>query len=140
MTEKSRTAEEAARAAPISLPPGGFEHSDLERVANDAAKAKPGERDAVINAGLERVVQREDEAEVPGMLPGHKLRAVERVIFEGEKVKGEKEPVGRLTVTETIQVFDPAKADEEIAAAHEAIAGPVVDEAASAAPASAAKD
>lgn len=128
-----RTPEQAAAAAPFTLPPGGYEMSDLERAGKAIAGAKPGDRDGVVAEQLGKIVQRQDEPET-NLLPGHRLVEREQVIVEGTQVKGEKEPVGEIRVTETIQVFDPKRADEEIAATEEATVGARPD--AEAAPAS----
>lgn len=122
MNEKPRTPEELAKAAPINFGPGSYELSDLEAASKKIVAAKPEERAAVEAAELAAVNQRIDEPD-SNLLPGHVLVEREQVLVEGTKVKGEKDPVGEVKVTEQIQVFDPAKAAEEEAAAEEVTAG-----------------
>lgn len=107
----------------ISLPPGSFELSDLDKLGQRAVKASDADHAKLVDDGLAAINQRIDRLDLPGRLPGHKFVEVERVLAEGTEEpveggkKGETEMVGEIRVTENIQVFDRALADEEREAA-----------------------
>lgn len=111
-------AETAARHAPLNLGAGSYNLQDLERIGDMAVDAEPGERAALVEAELEKANQRTDRIDVPGQLPGHTVQEVERTLVEGverpalDGDEGETEIVGDVTVTETIQVYDPERKEE----------------------------
>lgn len=127
-TRSADDAKTLAKHAPLPLPAGSFTLQDLEKIGDAAVKAKPDERDTIVANELEKANRRSDKTDVPGQLPGHTVKEVERVLVEGVEQpkpggkKGETEVVGEVKVTEHIQVFDPKKADEEEDATAEATA------------------
>lgn len=90
--ETARSAEDAAKAAPIVFPSGSFRMTDLLKASNAAAEAKPEKRAEVIDKALTEANAKIHGVAVPGLEPGFKFKAVTR------------EDLG---VTETIQVRDP---------------------------------
>lgn len=97
-----RTPEQAARAAPVPLPAGSYEAEDLEKVLNEAAKAKNDKnRDELVDAAVAKLNRTELPADSLGVPPGYK-----RVAVEDET----------LGVTENRVVFDPDQREEAEAA------------------------
>lgn len=50
-----RSPEEAARAAPVSLPAGSYDSAELDKALSGAVKAKPEDRDAAVAAAVAKV-------------------------------------------------------------------------------------
>lgn len=51
----NRTPEQAARAAPVSLPAGSFDSAELQKSLDEAAKAKnDSTRDELVSAALDK--------------------------------------------------------------------------------------
>jgi hypothetical protein len=100
--------------APLELPSGSFELSDLEKIGEQAANAgSESERTRVIRDGLAAANQRVDQVGVSGILPDHVTMPVNRVIQEGTERQlpdGGTETVGRIVVQEEAQVYDPEAA------------------------------
>lgn len=111
---------------PMILPAGGYELDDLEKAAAAVMKAKPEARDRVMGEQIAKVRKADYDKDTAGALPGHVFREEERVLVEGVEQpvvggkKGETELIGEVKVVERIQVFDPAKGEEEVQAADEA--------------------
>jgi len=93
----ARTATEASRAAPISLPAGSYDLDDLSKAAKDASQAKNDEERGELH---QRIVDDLNQTVLPtnslGVGPGYK-----RVDVLDE----------RLDVTESRVVFDPDNRD-----------------------------
>lgn len=100
-------------AGTMSLPAGSFELKELETVGNKVAKADARDKERLARDELAAKNKRPDTESEPGRLPGHKT--VERTRALTDDKDGP-------TVTESIQVFDPRKADKETAAAEGATA------------------
>jgi hypothetical protein len=96
-----RTPEEAAKAAPVSLPAGAYDGDKLADRLDDAAKAKNGKRDELVGKALDDSTARIFEEPTLGLTPGHV-----RVDVENKD----------LGVTESRVVFDPKLADAAEAA------------------------
>lgn len=118
--------DKTRQAEALQLPAGSFELSDLEKIGEAAAKVADDKRDTLVADRLAKANKRPDAQAVPGQLPGHRLEEVDRVLVEGVEQpvaggkRGEKEIVGEVTVTESVQVFDPKLAAEEQEAAEAA--------------------
>lgn len=108
----------------LELPSGSFELSDLERIGDQAAAAQTEEdRAKILRDGLAAANKRIDEAAVPGMLPDHVVKPVNRILQEGvqrELADGSTETVGRVVVQEQVMVYDPKAAAEQDPAAQDA--------------------
>ncbi len=101
-----RTPEQAARAAPVSLPAGSYDAEALNKAFDEAAKAKnDGKRDELIAAALEQHNEIGTASSALDLQPGYK-----RVDVVDEQ----------LGITENRVVFDPKAAE----AAEEASADP----------------
>ncbi len=95
-----RTPEEAARAAPVSLPAGSYDAEALSKDLDEAAKAKnDGKREDLVAAALEKHNEIGTEP-ATDLQPGYKRVAVENV---------------DLGIVEDRVVYDPGKADEAAA-------------------------
>jgi hypothetical protein len=100
--------------APLNLPAGSFELSEVRKVADEVSKAPEDKRTSLAAEKLDEINKRSDKVEEANALPGHKTRSRTTTLAgEGDAA---------VKVTETIQVFDPAKAEEEAQAAEEATA------------------
>jgi hypothetical protein len=122
-------AEADKTTVPLQLAPGSYDLEEIEAACKTIAKAKPEDQEGVMHAELGKVRQADYEIGTAGQLPGHEFVERERVLVEGTKQpvldgrKGETEIVGRVAVTENIQVFKESKAEEEAAATEEATVG-----------------
>lgn len=96
--EEKRTDEQAARAAPVSLPAGSYKVSELTKALDESALAKNDSKRGELR---EKAIRKANQTPLPegstGLTPGHK-----RVTVEDE----------RVGVTEERIVFDPKKREE----------------------------
>lgn len=122
-------AEAAQTTVPLQLAPGSYDLDAIETACKAIAKAKPEDQESVMHAELGKIREADYDIGTAGQLPGHEFVERERVLVEGTEQpvlggkRGETEIVGRVAVTESIQVFKEKKAEEEEAATEEATVG-----------------
>lgn len=93
-----RSPEQAARAAPVSLPAGSYDSAELDKALSAAAKAKDEDaRAAAVDKALADTRAKSTEHAALGVQPDQKL----------VEVTDE-----RLGITETRRVYDPSTAEE----------------------------
>lgn len=90
-------------SSPVSLPAGSYDYDDLKKGVDKAAKGAAKNYDTAVATALDTATAKDDagkpafEPVDPRSTPGYKLVDVEN---------------STLGVTETIQVYDPAKAGD----------------------------
>lgn len=101
-TTETRTPEQAARAAPVTLPAGSYDSAELQSKLDAASKAKTDEaRGEAVDKAVAELNQNPSAAADPGLPAGHRRVDVD---------------VADLGITESRVVFDPASAGETAAA------------------------
>src|SRR3546814_12126313 len=70
---KDRDAAEKAKAAPITLPAGSYTLEDIEKIHAAAVKAKPEDRQRVVDEAVEKANQAFTEGPTKGLEPGLKI-------------------------------------------------------------------
>src|SRR3546814_18054934 len=75
---KDRDAAEKAKAAPITLPAGSYTLEDIEKIHAAAVKAKPEDRQRVVDEAVEKAKQAFPERPNQGLEPGMKIVERER--------------------------------------------------------------
>src|SRR3546814_17159117 len=70
---KDRDAAEKAKAAPITLPAGSYTLEDIEKIHAAAVKAKPEDRQRVVDEAVEKANQAFTERPNQGLEPGMKI-------------------------------------------------------------------
>src|SRR3546814_5680566 len=110
---KDRDAAEKAKAAPITLPAGSYTLEDIEKIHAAAVKAKPEDRQRVVDEAVEKANQAFTERPNQGLEPG--MKVVEREHEElgiVEHIQVRAKPAGE-TEDETAEI-DQKVAEKQI--------------------------
>lgn len=120
---KERTAEEAAAAAPFSVPAGSFDMEALLAAGNKAAEASPEKRQEVLDKALADANEKIHDTLPPGLEPGFRFAAVKREdlgVTEIIQVRGKAETKA-LEKSEAETEAERLKAEEEAQKTAEAL-------------------
>ena len=91
---KERTADEAAAAAPFTIPSGSFDMEELLAAGNKAADASPEKRQEILDEGIDAANQKIHGTLPPGLEPGFRYQSVKREdlgVTEVIQVRGKAE-------------------------------------------------